>query len=167
MASDLEREKFLAVPLLTGAVYRGPIQASVGLCLTKSQLLWAKKSGCPGFKDAKIWHNQALPWLRENIEKLFEPENDKNALECRKLRLQCLALEEANERERKSFVPLEDHQNEIKEIVTRFQNELYSLAPILPVDLAGNPLYEMEKRILFAFDKLILSIKNNSVFEKQ
>ncbi len=152
-------QKFDSV-VATGAVYDSPIAASEGLGITKSQILWARKSGAPGFKNRRIDHDALLTWLQSNREKLFEEENDKNALECRKLRLQCVALEEANDRERRAHLTVEEHERIVREIVAVFQNEIYSLAPLLPPDLAGNTLFEMETKLNFAFDKMLDKIKN-------
>lgn len=152
-------QKFDSV-VLTGEVYESPVAASEGLGITKAQILWARKSGAPGFKNRRIVHDELLPWLRSNREKLFNEENDKNALECRKLRLQCLALEESNDRERRAHLTIEDHERVVREIVAVFQSELYLLPPLLPPDLAGNTLAEMESKLNLAFDNLILKIKN-------
>lgn len=143
---------------LTGTVYDNPAFAAVGFGISKAQILWARKQGAPGFAQGRIHHDLLLPWLRENEAKLFDDELDKNAWECRRLRLQCQAIEDENERIREEFVPKEVFENMQKEMVAAFTTGIYSIPPWLSIDVAGCLPHEAEKKIIAAFDAMITKI---------
>ena len=143
---------------LTGTVYDNPAFAAVGFGISKAQILWARKQGAPGFAQGRIHHDLLLPWLRENEAKLFDDELDKNAWECRRLRLQCQAIEDENERIREGFVTKEFSENRAKEIIAAFTTELYAVPAWLSVDVAGNAPHETEKKMIAAFDGLMLKV---------
>ena len=143
---------------LTGTVYDNPAFAAVGFGISKAQILWARKQGAPGFAQGRIHHDLLLPWLRENEAKLFDDELDKNAWECRRLRLQCQAIEDENERIRESFVTKEAYENIMKEMVAAFTAEVYAIPAWLSIDVAGNAPHETEKKMIAAFDAMMAKI---------
>jgi hypothetical protein len=143
---------------LTGTVYDNPAFAAVGFGISKAQILWARKQGAPGFAQGRIHHDLLLPWLRENEAKLFDDELDKNAWECRRLRLQCQAIEDENERIREGFVTKEIFENMKKEIVAAFTMQVYAIPSWLSIDVAGNPPHETERKMVAAFDSMMAKV---------
>ena len=143
---------------LTGTVYDNPAFAAVGFGISKAQILWARKQGAPGFAQGRIHHDLLLPWLRENEAKLFDDELDKNAWECRRLRLQCDGIEDENKRIRESFVTREVYENMKKEIVAAFSAEINAIPPWLSIDVAGCPPHETEKKMIAANNAMMAKL---------
>lgn len=139
------------------------------LGLDPARLRWAKRAGCPGFVGQRVDIAAVKKWLEERGEKMgvatgsagAEVE-DKTALECRKLRLQCEQIEENNQRERDGHLSVAKHHEIIERMVNDFQTAIYDLTPVLPPDLAGLSLPEIEKRLKSSFDAVFEKIKKVS-----
>lgn len=142
---------------------QGSAAAAIGV--TVSQIRWAKKAGAPGFGKFEIDEAPLKDWFArqgklcgdKTTSTNFE---DKNALECRKLRLQCEAIEAATEREEQGHVTLEEHHGVLAEAIGSFQTAIYNLTGTLPPDLAGLSLPDIEARLVSAFDAVFLNVKN-------
>jgi hypothetical protein len=158
---EVERRK-LAEKLggsIDQVIYDSMSAAAGALGMDKAQLSWAKRNGAPGFIASRVHIDLLKPWLVEREHELSTQGDDKTALECRKLRLQCERIEEDNDRERAGHLTVEAHNDIIAEMISSFQTAIYDLTPVLPPDLAGLTLPEIEKRLAAAFDSCFEKIK--------
>lgn len=143
---------------------QGSAAAAIGVTL--SQIRWAKRAGAPGFGKFEIDEAPLREWFEKRgklnrEEKSSADFEDKNALECRKLRLQCEAIEAETERKEQGHVTLEEHHGILAEVIGSFQTAIYNLTGTLPPDLAGLSLPGIEARLISAFDAVFLSVKND------
>lgn len=105
----------------------------------------AKRSGAPGFRaNGSVCISELKPWMEENAESLEE--NDKEALECRRILAQCEKLEYQNEVERRKYT----HNDILREQGIRIGHATRTALLRLKSDAPtweGLPADEIERRV--------------------
>lgn len=111
-----------------------------------SVLKAAKKGGAPGFRaNNSVCISELRPWMEEHGSD-YENVNDKNALECRRIALQCEKLEFQNEVERGNYT----HNDLIREQGIRIGTATRAALQRLRVDAptwSGLSASEIESRV--------------------
>lgn len=129
--------------------------AAAGLGCTVAALRFAKRSGAAGFVGSRVHHDDLQKWLEHHQGEIEE--DDKNALECRRLRIQCQRAEFAFKADQREFVPMAEVRTYYTASFEKLKALLVQLfGNELPIKQQGWPVPEVQESNLKAINACLL-----------
>lgn len=125
-------------------VYESLDQCAAATGMSKHELKTAKKLGgvAAGFRGSRVDFTKLQAWLKSHEGELES--DDKNALECRRLRIQCERAEHALSVDRGEFIPKAEVDTWLTGTMERFKMTMMQRFVVeLPPKLQGRPVPEM------------------------